>query len=128
MTIRGRQLFTLPPAWATVDLAALPEVRGPLLEEAYRRFFTTTFDNLEACFEGREFRIGRPPTDPEEPLLTESLQLLLGAAGDWLRTGTARGDGSGGAGDRVGGIDDVGGVDVVDEVDVQGFRHVRGSR
>lgn len=110
VTIRGRQLFTLPPAWSTVDLATFPEVRDPLLEDAYRRFFTTTFDNLEACFEGREFRIGRPPPAPDEPLLTESLELLLGAAGEWLRARREDRDGS------------------PDEVDVHGFRHVRGPR
>ena len=76
-TIRGRQLFTLPPVLDAADLPALPELHGPLLEEAYRRFFTTTFDNLEACFEGREFRIGRPPPDPTEPLLTESVRMLV---------------------------------------------------
>lgn len=103
--VRGRQLFALPTAWAGVDLAAVPELRNPLLEEAYRRFFTTTFDNLEACFEGREFRIGRPPMDPTEPLLTQSLDLLLGAL-----TPTVKPEPSD------------------DEVDAQGFRHVRGHR
>ena len=115
VVVRGRQLFSLPPAWAGVDLAAVPEVRNPLLEEAYRRFFTTTFDNLEACFEGREFRIGRPPYDPGEPLLTQSANLLLGLAKDWL-------DAESGAARRSAG--DAG----AQTVDAQGFRHVRGSR
>jgi hypothetical protein len=114
--VRGRQLFALPAAWSGVDLAALPELRNPLLEEAYRRFFTTTFDNLEACFEGREFRIGRQPMDPTEPLLTQALDLLLGAVSQWL-----------------GEPDDEGAHttahdDHDDHVDAQGFRHVRGSR
>ncbi len=111
--VRGRQLFALPPAWAGIDLAAVPELRNPLLEEAYRRFFTTTFDNLEACFEGREFRIGRPPMDPTEPLLTSSLDLLLGAVtqglGDPQETPAAR-------------------REVDSDVDAHGFRHVRGAR
>lgn len=109
-TVRGRQLFTLPPAWAGVDLTAVPELRHPLLEDAYRRFFTTTFDNLEACFEGREFRIGRPPPDPTGPLATQSLDLMLGLARDWL--GTADGPGQ-----RLETV-----------VDPQGFRHARGAR
>jgi hypothetical protein len=110
--VRGRQLFSLPPAWAGIDLAALPEVRNPLLEEAYRRFFTTTFDNLEACFEGREFRIGRPPPAPTEPLLTHSVDLLLGMARDWLgEAGVAAA---------------LRGPEVA--VDPQGFRHIRGAR
>jgi hypothetical protein len=115
VVVRGRQLFTLPPAWSGVDLAAVPEIRNPLLEEAYRRFFTTTFDNLEACFEGREFRIGRAPADPSEPLLTHSATLLLGLAKDWLAGGTQADHPSPG---------DTGDV----SVDAQGFRHVRGSR
>ncbi|WP_162246877.1 DUF362 domain-containing protein [Phycicoccus sp. Root101] len=109
--VRGRQLFSLPPSWAGIDLAALPELREPLLEEAYRRFFTTTFDNLEACFEGREFRIGRPPTSPTDPLLTRSLELLLGAARSWVddrAPEAARPDSA--------------------DVDLHGFHHVRGSR
>jgi hypothetical protein len=114
VVVRGRQLFSLPPAWAGVDLAALPEVRNPLLEEAYRRFFTTTFDNLEACFEGRAYRIGRPPADPTEPLLTHSAELLLGLARDWL------------GGES--GVRPLAGDAGAETVDAHGFRHVRGSR
>lgn len=110
-TVRGRQLFALPPAWAGVDLAAVPEIRNPLLEDAYRRFFTTTFDNLEAWFEGRDFRIGRPPADPTAPLATQSLDLMMGLVRDWLGTTT------GAAPQRPATV-----------VDPQGFRHVRGSR
>jgi hypothetical protein len=116
VTVRGRQLFALPPAWAGVDLDVWPEVRTPLLEEAYRRFFTTTFDNLEACFEGREFRIGRPPPDPDEAMLTQSVDLLLAAAQDWLdeRTGRRPAPSSEDAEREV--------------VDAHGFTHVRGPR
>ena len=108
----GRQQFALPPAWAGVDLDLWPQLRDPALEEAYRRFFTSTFDNLEACFEGRDFRIGRPPPDPDEPLLTAAVTLLLDAAKEWVgeRTAASRS------------ADD----DVV--VDDAGFTHVRGRR
>ncbi len=116
--VRGRQLFALPSSWSGVDLTVLPELRDPLLEEAYRRFFTTTFDNLEACFEGREFRIGRPPMDPTEPLLTQSLDLLLGAAKEWL------GDPAVEAGPRP----EAPGRATARDVDAHGFRHVRGGR
>jgi hypothetical protein len=137
--VRGRQLFALPAAWGGVDLAALPELRNPLLEEAYRRFFTTTFDNLEACFEGREFRIGRPPMDPAEPLLTESLDLLLGAVTQWLgdppeTAASAESAGSPGTsrGPRTSFTHSTrlhaAGKAVDTDVDAQGFRHVRGSR
>ena len=117
--VRGRQLFALPAAWAGVDLAAVPELRNPLLEEAYRRFFSTTFDNLEACFEGREFRIGRPPMDPTEPLLTQSLDLLLGAVSQWL--GEPGDEGA----HTTAHVDH---LDHDDQMDAQGFRHVRGHR
>ncbi len=122
-TVRGRQLFTLPPLWQHRDLALVPEVRYPLLEEAYRRFFTTTFDNLEACFEGRDFRIGRPPPDPDEPLLTRSVELLLTAAKDWVgqQVGLAPHP-PGPVGEQRGRVSAAG------EVDVHGFRHVRGGR
>lgn len=118
-TVRGRQLFTLPPPWSDIDLAALPEVHTPLLEEAYRRFFTTTFDNLEARFEGRELRIGQPPPEPDEPLVTQSLQLLLDAAQDWLRGRTSGNPGATGA---------TGSRGEPGEMDVDGFLHVRGDR
>ncbi|WP_299444523.1 hypothetical protein [uncultured Phycicoccus sp.] len=122
-TVRGRQLFTLPPSWQGLDLTLVPEVRNPLLEEAYRRFFTTTFDNLEARFEGRGFRIGRPPPDPDEPLLTRSVELLLTAAQDWVseRSGLDP-DPVGSTGERSSRTPEA------DEVDVHGFRHVRGGR
>jgi hypothetical protein len=117
VTIRGRQLFTLPPVLDAADLPSLPELHGPLLEEAYRRFFTSTFDNLEACFEGREFRIGRPPPDPTEPLLTESVRMLV----DGLTS-------------RPGG-DEPGRrqphrheADPDPALDLHGFRHVKGPR
>ncbi|GAA4352945.1 hypothetical protein GCM10023145_18840 [Angustibacter luteus] len=81
--VRGRQLFTLPAFWQAADLDRLPEVKDDLVEDAYRRFFSTTFDNLEACYEGREFRIGRD-ADDEGPLVTQTLQLLLELASQWL--------------------------------------------
>jgi hypothetical protein len=112
VTVRGRQLFTLPPAWSGVDLGLVPELRDPLLEEAYRRFFTSTFDNLEACFEGRAFQIGRPPPTGAEPLPTQLLQQLAEAAMEWL--------GDRGAGNRPSPPEPV-------EVDVDGFRHFRGT-
>ncbi|SDP65672.1 protein of unknown function [Pedococcus dokdonensis] len=119
VVVRGRQLFALPDSWSGVDLASVPELRNPLLEEAYRRFFTTTFDNLEACFEGREFRIGRPPMDPAEPLLTRALDLVLGAVSDWAVDQRA----SASQAESAGGTRDSG-----TELDAHGFRHVRGPR
>ncbi|HEY6797455.1 MAG TPA: hypothetical protein VI248_22505 [Kineosporiaceae bacterium] len=116
VTIRGRQLFALPPAWSAVDLAALPEVRDPLLAEAYRRFFTATFDNLEACFEGRPFRIGHD-ADPAGPLPTAALHQLLSLLRDVPGVSPA-GSPAGGHGHR--------GTAPVALVDEHGFRHLRG--
>lgn len=119
VTIRGRQLFTLPALLDAADLPSVPEVHGPLLEEAYRRFFTSTFDNLEACFEGREHRIGRPAPDPSEPLLTESVRMLVGALTSSLG-GMARDGGEDGRARPVDRPDPA--------LDLHGFRHVRGRR
>ncbi|WP_344813845.1 DUF362 domain-containing protein [Microlunatus aurantiacus] len=111
VAVRGRQLFTLPDAWAGFDVTSMPELRDPLLEEAYRRFFTVTFDNLEACFEGRDATIGVAPPDGEV-LLTGMVDLLLDLAGSWL---TDRAGDTGAVGDGGG------------ELDRHGFRHVRGD-
>ena len=117
-TVRGRQLFTLPRAWSGMDLDLMPELKAPLVEDAYRRFFTATFDNLEACFEGRPFRIGRPDTTGDEPLATEMLHQLIELARSWLDDGSA--DGTGIFGDSAQGQPD--------EVDLHGFSHFTGAR
>ncbi len=119
LSVRGRQLFALPPFWQAVDLDRVPEVKDDLVEDAYRRFFTTTFDNLEACYEGREFRIGSEPSD-DGPLATRSVQLLLDVALQWLgEQGLGAGDGGPGR--------PRGRVVPTPEVDVHGFRHFRGG-
>ena len=121
LTVLGRQLFTLPPYWQSVDLTRFPEVRDRLVEDAYRRFFTATFDNLEACYEGRDFRVGRPAADPDGPLPTAMLSAGLDLAKQWLA-------------DRSGSRPDVwaeatkpsAGRDS-GQVDADGFRHFPGS-
>jgi hypothetical protein len=118
VTVRGRQLFTLPAAWSGVDLDLVPEMKTPLVEDAYRRFFTVTFDNLEACFEGRPFRIGRPAPTGDEPLATESLHQMMGIAQSWLADRSADGAGPFGASSR----------EQPPEVDLYGFRHFSGAR
>ena len=85
--IRGRQRFTLPLFWAVLDIDRAPGLRDVLTTDAYNRFFTATLDNLEACYEGRPFQIGRPavyrplPTKDIGPLLATARQLFE----DWLR-------------------------------------------
>ena len=39
-------------------------MKAPLVTDAYRRFFNATFDNFEACFEGRPYRIGADTPPP----------------------------------------------------------------
>ena len=118
VTVRGRQLFTLPPAWSGVDLDLLPELKTPLVEDAYRRFFAATFDNLEACFEGRPFRIGRPAPTGDEPLATESIHQLMLLAQSWLDDRPAGRTGRFGGPSRG----------EPDEVDLHGFNHFSGAR
>ena len=69
VTVCGLQQFTLPPLWAAAEPWLAPAVKDGLVEESYRRFFTATLDNFEACYEGRDFRVGRDrqPAD-DEPL------------------------------------------------------------
>jgi len=118
VTVRGRQLFTLPPAWSGIDLDLVPELKTPLVEDAYRRFFTATFDNLEACFEGRQFRIGRQAPTGNEPLATESLHQLLGVAQSWLDDRSADRTSLFGGPAR----------EEPNEVDLHGFSHFSGAR
>ena len=82
MTVLGRQLFTLPPFWQAVDLDRFPDIKAPLVEDAYRRFFAATFANLEACFEGRDHRSAG--TSSVRPLATEQLSMVVDLADEWL--------------------------------------------
>jgi len=115
VSVLGRQQFTLPPFWQAVDLDRFPEVKAPLVEDAYRRFFCATFDNLEAAYEGRDYRIGRDPV--LRPLPTESASMLLEIARDWLAERSPAG--------RPRGLDSRGSVSTW-ELDSDGFRHFPG--
>ncbi len=114
VTIRGRQQFTLPPMLQALDLDLQPDVRDSLTDDAYRRFFSTTLDNFEARYEGRDFAIGR---EPVVDLPTVGLSRLAQVAGDsvkeWLSS-TQRDSNAGGV--RVESVDDA------------GFTHVAGTR
>lgn len=112
VTIRGRQHFTLPAMLQALDLDLQPDLRNTLTDDAYRRFFSTTLDNFEACYEGRDYAIGAEPTDELATLGLSRLARLAGeSAKDWL-AGAERD-----AADlRITTIDD------------SGFTHVAGSR
>lgn len=66
VTIFGRQLFTLPPLWNTMDLALAPELKAHLVTDAYQTFFDRTLANFEALTEGRDIRIGSTPAGRAE--------------------------------------------------------------
>lgn len=78
VTVAGLQEFTLPPFWAALEPYLVPAVKDALVEESYRRFFTTTLDNIEAAYEGRDHRVGRDRTaaddEPPEQRLTDALR------------------------------------------------------
>jgi uncharacterized protein (DUF362 family) len=73
ITIWGRQHFCLSPFWAALDRELTPELKAELVSDAYHRFFSRTFANLEAVAEGRDVRLGRPWSDASdgEPLPVE---------------------------------------------------------
>ena len=58
VTVMGRQQFTLPLFWQFLNLDLVPMTKDILVTHAYTSFFTQTMTNFEACYEGREFRIG----------------------------------------------------------------------
>ncbi len=116
LLVTGRQEFTLPPSLDPGVIARVPDLLDSLTTESYRRFFTSTFDNLEACFEGRPFRVGVPPDSGDSPLLTDLLRVAVEQGREAL-LGETPTTASGRAVRRP-----------VDEVDLHGFAHFRGNR
>jgi hypothetical protein len=108
ITISGRQQFRLPLFWQVVDLDRYPAIKNELVTDAYRRFFSATFDNFEACFEGRRYRIGAEASTPSRGLPTEGLATYLDIGREWLAERTAPPARAG------------------HEVDEHGFRHFPG--
>jgi len=119
VTVRGLQEFTLPPFWAALDPWLAPAVKDALVEDSYRRFFTATLDNVEACYEGREFRVGRDrePADDEPPeeRLKQTWSVLRQLLPERPLDAMARQMQSRSA-------------PQADEVDEDGFRHFTGAR
>jgi hypothetical protein len=84
VTVRGLQQFTLPPFWAAAEPWLAPAVKDNLVEESYRRFFTSTLDNVEACYEGREFRTGREHEQADDEPLEQRLKQSFTVVRDLL--------------------------------------------
>ena len=84
VTVCGLQLFTLPPLWTAVDPWLTPAVKDSLVEESYRRFFTATLDNVEAAYEGRDYRIGHEPTSETPQSWDQRVEQLIELVKDAL--------------------------------------------
>lgn len=110
ITIFGRQLFTLPPLWAAIDLGLAPSLKAHLVTDAYATFFDRTLANLEALVEGRDIRIGKPRPASPAPLPSSTLEHLAEDALDWLNTmsSSIKGPSSTAPDDQVGEVDDDG--------------------
>ncbi|MHB1474600.1 MAG: hypothetical protein ACYCV4_13455 [Dermatophilaceae bacterium] len=123
VTVRGRQLFALPPAWSGIDLDLTPELKTPLVEDVYWRFFTAAFLHCDVrqpvgVPRGAPVPDRAPAPTGDEPLATESLHQLMGVAQSWLDDGSTDRTSSFGGPAR----------EEPDEVDVDGFSHFSGAR
>lgn len=89
----ARQQFTLPLAFKAFDINLAPGLRDPIIESAYASFFTGTMANLQAAYEGRDFRIGHDE-QPESPrrALPRFLATAAAALAEMLRQRHAVGD------------------------------------
>jgi hypothetical protein len=114
----GLQQFTLPPFWTALEPWLVPAVKDALVEESYRRFFTATLDNVEASYEGREFRVGRDrdasDDQPPEERLRQTWSVVRQMLPERPLEGLARRARARSA-------------PRPDEVDEDGFRHFAGS-
>jgi uncharacterized protein (DUF362 family) len=54
----ARQQFALPLFFKVFDVNLAPGIRDPIVESAYTTFFEGTMANLQAAYDGRDFRIG----------------------------------------------------------------------
>ncbi|MBV7257792.1 DUF362 domain-containing protein [Pacificimonas sp. WHA3] len=101
VTIFARQHFRQPALVEAIDLSRFPALHDWLVTDAYRRFASRTFANLEAVLEGRDVRIGKPAAriDAEEPLPVDSLAAIAerlrdDLPDDWIEALRSRVDGN----------------------------------
>ena len=57
--ILARQKFAVPLLFQLLDINLAPDLRDSIIESAYAAFLSGTIANLQAAYEGREYRIGR---------------------------------------------------------------------
>ena len=127
----ARQKFALPLFFKVFDVNLAPGIRDPIIESAYTVFFAGTIANLQAAYEGRDFRIGQDPsaTSDPDPTGRRDLPRYLATAaaavaellrhrtdvadlGQWLFGGATAGPGS---------------IPRPKETDRDGFRHFDGT-
>ena len=89
----ARQKFTLPLAFKLFDIDLAPALRDPIIEGAYATFFSGTMANLQAAYEGRDFRIGHTPeADAPKRALPRLLATAAAALAELLRRRHGVGD------------------------------------
>jgi hypothetical protein len=69
VTMLGCQNFPVPPLMAATGLHRWTWFKNLLVENAYRRFFNVMITNIRDCYDGNEFRIGRPAKTPKASAL-----------------------------------------------------------
>jgi len=89
----ARQQFALPLAFRVFDFDLAPGLRDPIIETAYTTFFTRTMANLQAAYDGRDFRIGHEPeAEPSGHALPRFLATAAAALAELLRERNAVGN------------------------------------
>ncbi len=63
----ARQQFALPLFFKVFDVNLAPGIRDPIIESGYTTFFAGTIANLQAAYEGRDFRIGQDSSATSDP-------------------------------------------------------------
>jgi len=124
----ARQQFTLPAALKVLDFDLAPGVRDPIIESAYATFFAGTMANLQAAYDGRDFRIGH---DAQEESPQRAVPRFLATAAAAVAELLRQRHNSGNVGDIAAWVFGSGaglasgapaGPTPVD-IDAQGFRH-----
>jgi uncharacterized protein (DUF362 family) len=83
-----RQKFSLPLAFQVFDINLTPVLRDPIIESTYRQFFTGTMSNLQAVYDGRDYRIGHDAelgTETAKQSLPRLLATAAAAVAELLR-------------------------------------------
>jgi uncharacterized protein (DUF362 family) len=129
VTVIARQKFTLPLFWQFVNIDLAPKLKDFLIVDAYTRYFRQTIANLEAQYQGREFRIGRSWNHTEGEAGSSSDQLLEGIIEMLTRVGTALGNNFGDLSAllRTLGLNSQPIDAAAYSVDEEGFRHFAGQ-